>query len=101
MPKNKTLTKKISNFIQNFFKDKNGKVIITQSPNWPLWLAIFLWVIALLPISAIKLFSAWMLIPTMLYWSYLEIFKGDNSFRRLLGIIVTIYFINKLFLLFI
>ena len=101
MPKNKSLIKKISKFIKNFFKDKNGKVIITQSPNWPLWLAILLWTIALLPIPTIKLISAWMLIPTMLYWSYLEVFFGVNYFRKLLGIIVVVYFINKLFVLFI
>ena len=94
--KTKSPLKKINYFIKNFFKDKNGKIIIGQWPNWPLWLALGLFFIGKIPVSELQVFSTWAMIPTMLYWSYLEIFHGDNSFRRVLGTLVALNFIYNL-----
>ena len=80
--------------IPKMFQDQSGKVVIGQAPNAPLWIAIVITIIAKIPfIPGISYMSEWALLPVMLYWSYLEIFKGVNNFRRILGTIVGLYFI--------
>lgn len=90
----------INKSMSNFFKDKNGKVVIGQSPNAPLWIAIVLWICVYIPIPVVQSFAKLAVIPVMLYWSYLEVFFGVNTFRKLLGIVVTIYYINKIWVMF-
>jgi len=86
----------IKKFIINFFKDKNGNIIIAQTPNKPLWIALGLWGVGLLPVIELQTISNFLFIIVMLYWSYLEAFKGDNSFRKLIGIVAGIYFFINL-----
>ena len=75
--------------IDGFFRDKNGKIVIIQPPNLPL----YIWSIT----SVTKLFfptgsinSALDLIATiaLFIWSVAELFQGDSYFRRTLGAIV-------------
>ena len=69
-----------------FFKDKNGKIVIWQSPNLPLWGWIVFSVIAhlikagRLHTGSQSLAQAW-----LFTWAYLEIRQGDSTFRRILG----------------
>lgn len=81
------------NPIKNFFTNKKGKLAVAQWPNTPLWTAVILWLIGLVPVSELQLFSQWAVIPVILYWAYLEIFFGDSSFRRLLGTVVALNYI--------
>jgi len=78
----------------NFFKDRKGEIVIWQKPNYPLWLALFIWIIELIiPGNNLSLVLAFSI--TLVYWSYLEITKGDSQFRKLLGIIVFVYQLFK------
>lgn len=72
-----------------FFKDKDGKIVIWQSPNLPL----IGWVVfrVLSVVTHDKEISAGMshLATLLLFtWAYLEAKDGVNTFRRLLGIVV-------------
>ena len=80
----------------NFFKDKKGKVVVAQWPNWPLWVALIFFLLKYFPHSIVQDVSFWGLILTLLYWSYLEIFFGVNLWRRLLGMLVVMSQIYKL-----
>jgi hypothetical protein len=69
-----------------FFRDPEGRIVIAQFPNWPLWV----WLAAtafehtmassdgLAPVRLIS-FAA------IVYWAYLEIVAGVNPFRKVLG----------------
>ena len=95
------MPKKTNSFLRDIFTDKKtGKIVVGQWPNTPLWIALILFILGTIQNSDIQLFAKVNLVPVMLYWSYLEIFKGDNAFRRILGLVVaTIFTKNALVLL--
>lgn len=73
----------------DFFKDKNGQWAIAQFPN----LLIMTWLLLsfiILIISDDDLKRSLQLLngSVLFAWAYLEITKGDSSFRRLLGSVV-------------
>lgn len=78
----------INKKLRQFFTTSDGQIVIGQWPNWPLWLAIFFWVIQYLPVDQAQQISQWGMKFSLIYWAYLEIRYGVNSFRRLLGMIV-------------
>jgi len=80
-----------------FWKDKSGQVVITHVPN--IWLV--LWIV----FELVSLFSAsqkfaeitsWIASGALAIWALLEIFKGVNYFRRLLGLIILILIVLSL-----
>lgn len=83
-----------------YFKDKNGKIVIAQWPNLPLWIALVCFLLGFSSQPVIKNLSSWGLLISLLYWSYLEIFYGVNLFRKTLGIAVLISQIFQLLKLF-
>lgn len=72
----------------NFFKDKQGKLVIGQLPNKPLLVALGLYVLRYFPNQTTQLISRWGVSIVLIYWAFLEITSGVNSWRRLLGVIV-------------
>ena len=76
--------------IQNIFKDKTGKIVVGQWPNWPIWLTLAFYVLRFIPNHLIQSGSNLGVSLTLLYWSYLEITEGVITFRRLIGIAVAI-----------
>lgn len=72
------------------FKDSQGRIVLAQFPNWPLWLAIFFWVAQrfLLPIEVQPWFQIGF-VASLLVWAVWEILDGVNCWRRLLGLFVT------------
>lgn len=79
----------IKRFANKFFKDKDGKVVLAQSPNLPI-LGWFMFMIIGYFIAAgalrdgiTKLSSAFLFL-----WAYLEITDGVTFFRRFLGAII-------------
>jgi hypothetical protein len=81
-----------------FWKDKRGEVIIYQRPNF--------WLITWAVVSVVSIFAPhgkpadvlWYIGTGFLsVWALLEIFKGVNYFRRLLGVIVLIMIIASFF----
>lgn len=75
--------------VVKIFKDPSGKVVIWQSPNLPLIGWILCKIVAFVVDNA-RLESSLSLFGSalLLIWAYLEIRKGANGFRRILGAIV-------------
>ena len=76
------------------FKDKDGNVVITQSPNMP----IIIWLLAVIADKFIDggLVSQFLSIVgtvAISVWAMLEILSGVNLFRRILGAIVLAFVI--------
>ena len=77
--------------LDKIFKDKDGNIIIGQSPNLP----IIIWLVALTltKISDGRLSDLFSYISfgALFTWAYLEIFEGTNYFRRFLGVAVMVF----------
>jgi hypothetical protein len=72
-----------------FFKDARGRIVLFQMPNTLVYAWAFFKVISLLLSNGrLKNGSAELGTAFLFVWAYLEITKGVNYFRRLLGIIV-------------
>lgn len=73
----------------NIFKDKNGNTVIAQKPNLP----IIVWLVSLpltwLPLNGLlDQFIDYVSLGSLFTWAWLELFRGANTFRRILGAIV-------------
>lgn len=80
-----------STFLDNFFRDSNGQIVIGQPPNLPL----VIWGVASLLQLIFKSgqinFGLDLLATGALFtWAILELFQGVNYFRKSLGFIVSI-----------
>lgn len=84
-----TKTNKAVHHIKKFCSDKDGKLVLAQSPNLPIigWLAFKLIAI---PISNQSIKSGFESLSTafLFVWAYLELTEGDSNFRKLLGLIM-------------
>ena len=74
-----------------FFKDKQGKIVIAQTPNLPLigWalFTILAWFWQNNKYEIHNLFTL-LAFGFIFTWCYLEITSGVNTFRRILGVVV-------------
>lgn len=75
----------------NIFKDKDGKVVVGQTPNGPIILSLILFVLSrwnyLSDYSELleKFAIIWLVI-----WALLELISGVNLFRKIIGAITLI-----------
>ncbi|MCA9325128.1 hypothetical protein KDA23_03635 [Candidatus Saccharibacteria bacterium] len=81
----------------NFFRDKNGKVVLGQTPNVPIvgW-ALFR-IVSWLTSGQLHRVSNLLATAFLFTWAYLELTDGVNYFRRTLGGIVLAYIIYGFF----
>ena len=86
---------------KDFFRDKKGKYVLWQKPNAPLWIALGFWLLGFIPLQILEPISRWGVTFSLLFWSYLEIARGESPFRRLLGTITLIYTVFQLYRLFV
>ena len=72
-----------------FFRDKDGKVVLAQSPNLPklVWLAS-LCLQLVIKTGTMATVLEYISITALAVWAGLELFKGDTYFRKTLGLIV-------------
>lgn len=75
--------------LDGFFRDKNGKIVIIQPPNLP----IYIWSIAsiaklIFPTGSINGTLDLVATIALFIWSGAELFQGDSYFRRTLGALV-------------
>ena len=75
-----------------FFRDAEGRIVIAQFPNWPLWVWLGATVLEHTLASAdglalVRLIS----FAAIAYWAYLEIVSGVNPFRKYLGGFVLLF----------
>lgn len=74
-----------------FWRDKDDNIVIAQVPN--------VWLIAWIIFEIVSLFASshrtelitwWIASAALGIWSLLEIFRGANYFRRLLGLCIAL-----------
>ncbi len=72
--------------VEKIFRDKDGKVVIWQWPNIPLWSWILFSVLAMV-IKRGKPHTGFHLLAesSIFTWAYLELRHGESLFRRILG----------------
>lgn len=79
--------------LADFFKDKQGRIVIAQTPNSPLigWalFTILAWIWKSHQVGIYNLFGI-LAFGFIFTWAWLEITSGVNWFRRTLGIVVLI-----------
>ena len=82
----------------NFFKNKDGQVVLWQSPNLALWGWIAFKLVGLVVGPGHFKDGVGQLATAFLFvWAFLEITKGDSYFRRLLGLVVGVFIIIGFF----
>lgn len=86
--------------IRDFFTTSDGRVVIAQWPNWPIWIVIIFWTLGFIPHPGIQQLSWWGTRTVLVYWAYLEIRYGVNGWRKLLGWAVLTGIILDLFKIF-
>lgn len=75
-----------------FFRTAEGKLVVAQFPNWPLWTWLGATAIESLSLSySWHWVIGWIGTTALAWWAYLEISEGVNRFRRILGTVVIIY----------
>lgn len=79
-----------------FWKDSNGNIVIWQWPNiWLIAWAAFTFLSLIFTGLVSKIFT-WGGEAGLLIWCLLEIFKGVNYFRRLLGLLILAYLVMNI-----
>ena len=81
--------KKAQTWVDKCYKDKSGKVVITQFPNAPL----ITWAVASILAHTVSHARFETLLQIVAYgaiftWAWLETFQGVTYFRRMLGLMV-------------
>jgi hypothetical protein len=91
------MTYQPQSLIDKLFRNKEGRIVIIQRPNLPLWG----WVVTMLvtPLLADSLDTAMHRLAQalLIIWAYEEARYGDSLFRRLLGGAVLIFVVRSLF----
>lgn len=77
-------------FIDKCYKDKNGKVVLAQTPNLPilLWAVTALLTRFLFESGTVHTALSYAGFGLLFTWCWLEIFQGVNYFRRVLGFVI-------------
>ncbi len=83
---------------KSIFRDKNGKLVVVQAPNLPLWL----WLVATLLSKIVDDGTAqqvffWVAFISLAVWAILELVSGSSIFRRILGFVVLFLAVNNRF----
>lgn len=77
--------------IGKLFKDKYGNLVILQKPNAPLWAwIIFKAMSLLLEMGQVRSGFEQLSMTFLFIWSYLELTRGVNYIRKLLGLVVIV-----------
>jgi hypothetical protein len=76
--------------ISKFFKDKNGRTVIWQAPNLPIYGWVLFKILSLTTQSNLGDGFSQISNAFLFVWAYLELTQGANYFRRILGAIVIV-----------
>jgi len=92
------MSKPKQKFIDRCIKDREGKIVLGQTPNIPLIFFLFLTIItALLPDGQLKSSMSQVATCFAFIWAYLELIEGINYFRKVLGGTVIIFIVVNIF----
>lgn len=79
------------------WRDKNGRIVIWQTPNAPLIAWVALTFLSLLVNGRMADAFYWLGSAALIIWSLLELFKGVNYFRRALGLLILVMALASIF----
>jgi hypothetical protein len=82
--------------IDKIFRDKDGKLVIAQTPNPPILIALVFLIASKLTEKPWSQYFSALVSLTLIYWAYLEVFKGASPWRRFLGVAVGLWSIYQL-----
>ncbi len=93
-----TKTARFHNLFDRFFRDKQGKLIIGQSPNAPIW-GWGIFTILAIVVGSGKFHDGFQLLAQafLFVWAYLELRQGDSLFRKVLGTVIFIGIVVSFF----
>jgi len=76
-------------FVDKCFKDSSGKVVLGQTPNYPIivWAICAILQMFTLPEQVLAVIS-YLGSSFLFYWAWLEITSGVNYFRKALGVVI-------------
>lgn len=78
-----------SDIQKHFFRDKDGRIVLWQAPNIPLYgWAVTKFASLFIANSDLKTGLAQLSTALLFVWAYLELTKGVNYFRKSLGLLV-------------
>jgi len=78
-----------SSFFDQVFRDREGNIVLAQTPNLPLmvWIGASLLKL-ILPTGSINVGLDFLAFGALFTWAWEELSQGVNYFRRALGLIV-------------
>jgi hypothetical protein len=79
-----------------FWRDDKGRIVIWQTPNASLIGWAVLTVISLFFNGTLADVFSWLGNAALIVWCVLEVFRGVNYFRRLLGVLVFIFVVMSI-----
>lgn len=79
-----------------FFRDRAGRVVIAQWPNLPLWLFGLSWLTARLATGAAAHWAGIAASILLAVWAADEVLRGVNPWRRCLGAGVLVWLMTRL-----
>lgn len=72
-----------------FFKDKNGRIVVWQAPNLPIYGWVLFKILSLLATQGTLKYGFNQIGDALLFvWAYLELTQGASYFRRTMGLVV-------------
>lgn len=74
--------------IRRFFEDRDGRIVVMQFPNPPLWAWLALRIAAFFAPDRWRDGLSLLATAALFTWAYLEITEGASPFRRTLGGVV-------------
>jgi hypothetical protein len=84
--------------LKDFFHDKNGRVVLWQTPSFPLTAWFGLKILSMIVSEGtVKAGLSHVSTAFLFIWAYLEFTEGVNYFRRLLGLTVGLGIIKSFF----
>jgi hypothetical protein len=86
----------LENLWDNLWRDKEGRVVVWQTPNVFLIAWVVLTIVSLVVTGKAADIFSWLGLAALFIWSLLEIFKGVNYFRRILGLVVLVFAVLSL-----
>jgi hypothetical protein len=86
----------LENIWNDIWRDKEGRVVVWQTPN--AWLIgwVVLTMLCLVTSGKLSDYLGWAGDVSLVAWAALEIAKGVNYFRRALGLLVLVFAVASL-----
>ena len=78
----------MNKLIDFFFKTSDGTYVFGQTPNPPIMIAGFFWLLDKSSLFDPSILPRQGFQAALIYWAALEVLTGVNRFRKLLGLVV-------------